>query len=216
MKAALVIRSSHCNDWGSLTGYSSFGSPAKDESACSGLSFWARAPANSTKTFTILLDDLNTAKKDDPLTDASTQTAIDIWTGSNCVDLSPDGGTTAQSGQSSGTQLDPSGNIIPGSSGAAPLPNQCGNSYSAIVVVTSEWRFYTIPWAEFVQDAKPNRVPNSALTETGTVAGTALLTSSLRSLALRFPREAEMELWLADMGFYAPKGSLPRKDAGGD
>jgi hypothetical protein len=216
MKAALVIRSSHCNDWGSLTGFSNFGSPAKDESACLGLSFWARSPGNSTKTFTILLDDMNTFKQDPPTTDASAQQEIDGGTGSYCVDLTADGGTAPQSGPSPGTTFDPSGNIIPGSSGAAPLPNQCGNSYSAIVLVTSEWRLYTIPWAKFVQDANPNRVPNSDLTQIGPTAGTALLTNRLRNLVLRFPKEAEMELWLADMGFYAPKGTLPRNDAGFD
>ena len=215
-RAAMVIRSSHCNDWGSLTGFSNFGTPAKDESACLGLSFWARAPGNSTKTFTILLDDMNTFKQDPPTMDASAEQEISAGTGSYCVDLTPDGGTAPQSGQSSGTMLDPSGNIIPGSTGAAPLPNQCGNSYSAIVAVTSEWRFYTIPWAKFVQDANPNRVPNSDLTQIGPTAGTALQTNRLRNLVLRFPKEAEMELWLAKLGFYAPKGSLPLNDAGRD
>jgi hypothetical protein len=201
---ALVIRSSLCNDWGSLAGFSNFGSPPRDESTRDGVSFWARAPGDSTKTFTLLLDDLNTAVNDDPA-----KKAADLnWTGSNCVGV--DGGT--QAGQQVVNQVDSTGNIISGAWGGAPLPFQCGNGYHAVVVVTSTWQFYTVPWTAFTQDAKPNRVPNPSLPQTGCVPGNGLLTSKLRYLTIRFPKEANSELWLDNLGFYSKKGQ--RSDAG--
>jgi hypothetical protein len=190
---SLVIRSAGCNDWGSLAGFNSLGSPPKDESAREGVSFWARAPGNTSKSFSLLLDDINTATEDPSTVD------ISIRAPSNC--LGADGGT----GQQTATIRDTSGNVISGNSTGQPLPFQCGNSYHAGVVVTSDWQFYTIPWHAFTQDAKPNRVPNALLTETGPVPGTGLLTSKLRYLVIRFPKEADAELWIDNLGFYSKK-----------
>jgi hypothetical protein len=147
--AALVIRSVHNNDWGSLFGFNNFG--PRDESAYEGLSFWARAPGNTTKGFTMLLDDPNTASS----------TAVT----SNCkLYQTADGGT----GGPTMTVYDPStGMAISGSTTAAPPPDACGNSYSVVAVLTTDWRFYTFPFATFLQTAMPNRVPNSSLSQTG-------------------------------------------------
>ena len=152
--AALVIRSERNNDWGSLFGID-IGSP-RDASAFDGLSFWARAPGNTTKAFTILLNDPNTA--------ASPRSRHDA----RCKDYGVDGGTAPV--------LDGTGMVIPGTVTEAPEPDQCGNSYSVVQVVTNDWRFYTIPFSAFQQGPTPNRVPNAALMDVGPEPGTALLT----------------------------------------
>ena len=187
-----VLHSSYYNDWGSLFGYNNFG--PKKASSYEGISFWARAPGSTTKSFTIMLDDDNT-------TDAS---------GSNCKPIDADAGAQGQSGVNI---IDPStGTIISGTTSASPLPDQCGNDYSVAMSVTDEWRFYTIPFSEFQQGNKPNRVPNALLIDAGNVPGTGLLTSSLQLLLIRIPKEAEMELWIDKLAFYGK----PRKDAGVD
>ena len=184
--AALVLRASHCNDWGGMFGFNSLGVNGKglDRSKYEGMSFWARAPGNTSKGFTLLLDDANTAAG---------------VSDSRCKAYAADGGVQ---GQSTGTIVDQNGNVISGVVGAAPLPDQCGNSYVAPVVVTSEWAFYPVPFSSFTQTATPNRVPNSVLTETGGIPGTGLLTSALWNLILRFPKESNLELWIDNLAFY--------------
>jgi hypothetical protein len=84
------------------------------------------------------------------------------------------------------------------------------------MLVTSEWVFYTIPWKQFTQQPYPNRVPNSILTETGDVPGTALLTNQLYGLTIGPPKEAPFDLWLDKVTFYRKKGHAPGADAGLD
>jgi hypothetical protein len=195
--AALEILSAHNNDWGSLFGFNNFG--PRDESAWEGLSFWARAPGNTTKGFTVLLDDPNTA----------TSTSVT----SNCTQYA-----TADGGSSSPTMTiyDPStGMAISGATTSAPPPNACGNSYQTVVTVTTSWQLYTIPWGKFQQTAMPNRVPNADLTDKGPVAGTGLLISQLLNLTLRMPKEADMELWIDNLSFYRKKGAAGANGDGG-
>jgi hypothetical protein len=189
---AAVLRSFHANDWGSLFGYSNFG--PRDGSMYDGISFWARAPGNTTKAFTILFDDPNTNNPDK---------TPDAGSAGNCTDYSSDAGTTGPTT----TIVDPAtGMAISGTSTAAPPPNACGNGYSVIAVVTTDWRFYKIPFVRFQQGATPNRVPNVALPQVGTVKGTGLLTSKLMLMTVRMPKEATMDLWLDDLSFYRAKG----------
>jgi hypothetical protein len=193
-KAALLFRSANCNDWGALAGFSNFG--PRDESAYEGMSFWARSPGNTGKAFSIVLDDANTAG----------------MAGSNCTVY--DAGAP---GQGTVTVLDPAtGTPISGTTSAAAMPDQCGNAYNAIVPLTGEWRFYTIPWSQFTQTAQPNRVPNVELTETGGIPGTGLLPSKIYNLIVRVPKEMKMELWIDNLSFYRKKGAAAGADAGPD
>jgi len=190
--AALVIRSERNNDWGSLFGIN-IGAP-RDGSAYDGLSFWARAAGNTTNAFTILFNDPNTALPA-------------VVTDAKCKDYGVDGGTVPI--------LDGTGMVIPGSVADAPEPDQCGNPYSVLQVVTNDWRFYTIPFGAFQQGATPNRVPNAALTQVGPEPGTALLTNALVSLIFRMPKAATMELWIDNLSFYR-KPTATGGDAGVD
>ena len=208
----LVVKGSHANDWGSLFGFYGFG--RKDESTREGLSFWARAPGNTGKAFTLLLDDLNTY---DPY-----------------VSCTPDGGTVLPPGDAgpfcttyctldagaTGTPptYDPNGNILSSGTSVPPPPaNACGNEYQTEVVVTRDWQFYTIPFDQFQQQAKPNRVPNGVFTETGTVPGTPLMTSAIMNMIFRFPKESPEDLWISHLGFYRKKVvGAPAADGGVD
>ena len=194
---AIVLRSSHNDDWGSTCNGSSFG--PLDRSSYEGVSFWARAPGNTSKGFTISLSDANNTDKS---------------LGGNCTTYTiPDGGVA---GATITTFMDPSNpnTFISGTAIASRLPDECGNNhgngYDLAMAVTSEWVLYTIPWGRFTQWAYPNRVPNSVLTETGNVPGTGLLTNELFSLAIRPSKEVQFELWIDKLGFYRKK----KPDAG--
>jgi hypothetical protein len=188
--AALVLRSSGCNDWGAL--YGDYNFAPKDASAWEGISFWARAPGETAKGFTLVLGDKNT----------STPTMSVPVT--NCKDY---GDAGVSSGGGVPVTTDSTGNIISGgTTGPQPPPDACGQSYNAVFTVTTDWRFYTIPFTAFTQPASPNRVPNAALTETGNVPGTGLLTSALMNLTFRMSKESRAELWLDDLSFYRAKG----------
>jgi hypothetical protein len=194
---ALVFYASHNNDWGSVCGFNNFG--MKDEHTYDGLSFWARDPGNTSKGFTISLYDANTTAMD--------PNAPNAPGGGHCKSYYVDGGTQ---GQTIVSMRDPvtdatiSGPVI-----TSRMPDECGNNrgngYDNVMLVTSEWAFYTVPWGQFTQWAYPNRVPNSVLTETGHVPGTGLLTTELKGLGLRPPKEMSFELWIAKLGFYRKK-----------
>jgi hypothetical protein len=187
--AAVVFRSENCNDWGALYGDYSFAT--KDASAYEGISFWARAPGETAKGFTLVLGDANSV--------APTPTMP-----TNCIDYG-DGGVSSNPGGSGATAIS-NGNIISGGTNAPqPPPDACGQVYNAIFTVTTDWRFYTIPFTAFTQSAAPNRVPN-AVFAAGNVPGTGLLTSALMNLIFRMPKESRAELWVDDLSFYRPKG----------
>ncbi|HZL19827.1 MAG TPA: hypothetical protein VFG23_18980 [Polyangia bacterium] len=205
---ALLLHTDHNNDWGSLFGIYGFG--PRDESAYDGLSFWARAPGDTTKAFTILLDDTNTENLAMPAncsTDAGTTSSPTDAGAAVCKNYCmPDGGTGGAT-----PYIDSlTGMVVGGTTSAAPPADACGNEYYVVAQVTGGWQFYTFPFANFRQLAEPNRVPNAHLTETGNLAPlTYLLTSALMGLTFRMPPEADMNLWLSHLGFYRPK-------AGGD
>lgn len=199
--AALVLRASNNNDWGSLFGFNNFG---RDASEYEGLSFWARASRNTNGAFTILLDDPNTNNPDMPPlcgTDAGVP-PLPPGGRDTCLNYCSDGGT--------GTgQSDSTGMIIPGTITAAPEPDQCGNSFQVVLQVTADWRLHTIPFSEFNQTALPNRVPNP------TLAGTALRPSRLLNLIMRMPRAMPSEIWIDNLGFYR-KATTTGGDGGVD
>jgi len=199
--SAGVIRFSHNNDWGGLFGPWDFGTTAVDASGWDGIAFWARSPGNTTKGLTLSLNDTNTES------DGSS---------TSCQNYTIDGGVAAQQGSGQGG-IDPStGTPLSGSGTTrAPFPNECSNLYTVVTELTSDWRFYPIPFSAFQQSAKPNRVPNSVFAA-GNVPGTGLLTRALRHFVLRLPKAAVAELWIAKLGFYKKNVSGAAVDGGSD
>ncbi len=206
--SAFAVHGNNNNDWGSLAGFFAFGK--KDESSREGLSFWARAPGNVGKAFTILIDDINTY--DPYVTCTADAGAIPPGdAGANCTTYcASDGGTTVT------IMVDQNGTPIgSGTSGTVYPPNACGNSYQTVVLVNGDWRFYTIPFSKFQQLADARRVPNSALSEMGSASGTSLLTSAIVNMIFRFPKGSAVELWIDHLGFYRHKGWAPPGREGG-
>ncbi|HJX63589.1 MAG TPA: hypothetical protein VJ860_06515 [Polyangia bacterium] len=198
--SALILASSHNNDWGSTCNGRTFG--PLDRSMYEGLSFWARAPGATSKGFTLSLYDANNTAAADPNNPnapgsghCKNYNAADGGLGGSIINAATDPAT---------------GQVISGAAIASRQPDECGNlktnSYDFVIAVTSEWALYPIPWAKFTQAAYPNRVPNSVLTETGNVPGTGLLTTELYSLGIRPPKEAPFELWIDKLSFYRKKG----------
>lgn len=199
-----VFLASHNNDWGCVFGMWGFNTDktkGRDASPWAGISFWARAPGNTTKSFTLILDDDNTygvAKEEE------------ATSGTKCRSYPTDGGVPGQATNTTVIATDPgTGTPITGSSNTrASYPDECGNGYSVLVEVTSDWQLYTIPWRDFKQTASPNRVPNNSLAGPDGGADdieSMLLTFGLRNLTLRMPKEAEMELWMTRLAFYREK-----------
>jgi hypothetical protein len=184
-KTADVLSTSDYNDWGSLFGFDNFGT--KDASDWDGIAFWARAPGDTTKGFTLLLDDPNTYN-------STTAPGYCVNYGSSNT---PGQGNTPPPIGPDGTPISTSGSAT-----FSPYPEACGNSYSVVMLVTGEWAFYAIPFSRFQQDPKPNRVPNERLTTVGKVPGTALLTDRLTNLIIRFTKEANTNLWIDNLAFY--------------
>lgn len=203
--SALVLHTAHNNDWGSLFGIYNFG--PRDESAYEGLAFWARAPGNTSKAFTVSFDDTNTQNLAQPAIcslDAGTPPPPPVDSGTvvcknYCM---PDGGT---GGVSYGR--DPmTGLPVGGATTSAPPADACGNSYYVVAQVTAGWQFYTFPFVNFRQLPQPNRVPNAHFTDPGNLEpANGLLTSALMGLTFRMPPEADMNLWLSHLGFYRKK-----------
>jgi len=192
---AMVMHSSLDYDWGSLCGWNGIGTP--DHSTYEGMAFWAKAPGNKGKSFTLALDDANTSAS-----------------GGIChVYTAADGGVAGSTTLALNDPNNP-GTVITGVATATKQPDECGNSYTVSMAVTSAWAFYTIPWAQFTQLATPNRVPNAHF-KAGNVPGTGLLTDQLMGLGVRFPKEAPIDLWFADITFYRRKKvQTPGRDAG--
>jgi hypothetical protein len=203
--AALVLRARGQNDWGALFGYLGFG--PRDASDYEGMSLWVRAPRNTGKNFTLLLDDPNTMN---PSPDASPPVA-------NCKLHGPDGGIVDGGTGQAMPVYGPNGEVIGMTGGGTSVPpDQCGNSYAANVIVTTDWRFYTVPFSTFQQGATPNRVPNAQLMETGSVPGNGLIASELLNLVFRMPKEQTMELWIDNLSLYRRRTAGSGSDGGAD
>jgi hypothetical protein len=204
--SALEAVASHNNDWGSLFGFYQF--PVKNEATMEGLSFWARAPGNTGKAFTLLMDDGNTH---DPKVTCPSGTG-DAGAAALILPPPPDSGiacTTYCTPDAGAAALPPIYDSMTGapiSSGTLMAPmaaNACGNQYWVVVEVTSDWRFYTIPFETFQQVKQPNKVP-SPLFSGGTNPTTTIVTSAINNMTFRFPKESAQDLWIDRLAFYRP------------
>jgi hypothetical protein len=163
------------NYWGAGFGDWAHNSAPADGTGYEGISFWARSPGNTDKTFLLSVDDNQTFK-------ASGVAPGDIASGTNCRMPPP---------QSIG---DPScyygGTQTPDAVTRVPEPDECGNSFHTWVTTTEDWQLFLIPWDELVQWPCPNRVAGG------------INPAQILQFQIRLVQGSHYDIWLDDMNFY--------------
>jgi hypothetical protein len=149
-----------------------------NESQYEGLSFWARNPGQTTKGVTL------------ELTDIHSSSAVVCPTPGECVQYSTDAGNNVYVAMGSNGTI-PSGSSV---ATAQPPADSCGNYFTVALVTSENWQFYTVPFSSFHQGFQPDRVPSG------------LDTSKLAQFIIVVPKEAVVDLWIANLGFYRKKG----------
>jgi hypothetical protein len=210
-QVAMVLRSSGFHDYGSgfgdygiqksTQGNTSLGCylPDGETANCSvdysgyeGVAFWARSPgADHTKSVTIQIADAQSYDSNGAATNCLYQ--------SNTIPA-PDGGD--DSGLPMVTVANPTGMTTNGTptngGGGVQLPvGTCGNNFVFPLVTSENWQLYKIPFSAFYQTATPNKEPRG------------FDPSTFFWMGVIVPKEAQLELWIDELGFY------PKKQAGG-
>jgi hypothetical protein len=206
---ALLLESHGFQDYGSGFGTYNFGNLQQgtcdagalnctiDAGEYTGVRFWARSldprpqaatPYDTTPTVTLTIND---------------KSSYGGAYGSACTIYNPPDGGLGGTGNLPVTN--PGQSTLPTGSGAGTLvlpANACGNGFAYPLVTISRWQFFTIPFAAFKQAARPNRAP------------TGFDPYSFLQLLVIVPKEARLELWFANVGFYGAKPDSGPRGAG--
>ena len=175
---------------GGLGCFTAAGAPADcpfDASGYQGIAFWARSPGATTKGVTLLL------------TDGQSNDFGTIQT--DCI-LAYDAGNNMTMTVTSTTN--PGGSTTTSTGVAVPPvpPGTCGNYFAYVLLTTDDWQLYKIPFTAFFQSATtPNRAPDG------------FDPSTFVSFAVRVDKEAQLQLWIDELGFIrrkAPMADLER------
>ncbi|HET6150825.1 MAG TPA: hypothetical protein VFH68_25030 [Polyangia bacterium] len=163
-----------------------------------GISFWARSPGNTDKTFLLSVDDGQTIVLRPPAPDGGG--LPDPMTGDQ--DLDGDGfigpgdivfGTRCRlpapqtlvrvACYNSAAQP-------PASATRVPEPDECGNQFHAYVTTTDEWQLFLLPWDQLVQWPCPNRLPGG------------IDPTDIAGFTITFIQGSTYDLWLDNIAFY--------------
>jgi hypothetical protein len=196
---ALVLMSSGYQDYGSgfedyhfgnlvtTSGYlnGQLGILPYNASKYEGIAFWARSPGATTKAVTLQATDGHS--NDDSVMNLT-----------SCIyEVGVDAGSGSGSGTTTITSASGSATTTTGGSALPPLPpGTCGNTFSYVFQFTDDWQLYEIPFSAFFQAATPNRAP------------TGFDPSTFFGFGVIVPKEAQLELWIDELGFY------PKTDGG--
>jgi hypothetical protein len=193
---ALLLESHGFHDWGSTFGDYRIGTYSTlaplDASQYDGVAFWARDPGY-------------TSHWDGPTTKSVALNLIDVhgtpgvatgymvtYDGSACTNYIFDSGGAMSVPVNVANGSTPTGSAP--ASGLVFPADACNNAqFTVPIVLSDEWQLYTIPFSAFTQSSLPNREPNG-------IDRTALM-----SFTVTVPKEAQLELWIDDFGFYRMK-----------
>jgi hypothetical protein len=180
------------NYWGAGFGDWQHNSSPADGTGYEGISFWARSPGNTDKTFLLNVHDKRTLKtnRTPPVATSSDQDLDgdgllgpgDIASGTECR-LPPPQSMGDPSCYYGGTQP-------PSAVTRVPEPDECGNAFHTYVTTTADWQYFLIPWERLVQWPCPNRLEGG------------INPADIRMLEVRLVQGTHYDIWLDDISFY--------------
>lgn len=170
-----------------------------DGTGFEGISFWARSPADSEKTFLLNVDDSRTILlPPDPPPEGGLPPAT-----SADQDLDGDGfvgpGDIARETQ---CRLPPPNefgeprcylggmNAAPNGVTRVPAPDECGNAFHTFITTTERWQLFRIPWSELVQWPCPNRLDGG------------IDPSDVAKFEIMLIQGTRYDIWIDNIAFY--------------
>lgn len=179
---------------------------AVDGTGYEGISFWARSPGATDKTFMLYADDGRTIVLPPAAPDAG------VLPAATPQDQDLDGDGFVGAGDvAAGTscRLPPAqslgraacyygGDLPPASPTRVPASDECGNQFHTYVTTTGNWQLFRIPWSQLVQWPCPNRLQGG------------IDPADIRKIEIKFVQGTNYDLWLDNIAFYRL-----RTDAGG-
>jgi hypothetical protein len=171
-----------------------------------GISFWARSPGNTDKTFMLYVDDGRTIVLRGTVEGGSTA----VPSGSNDQDLNGNG--LRDSGDIAGgtsCRIPPpdevgraacyfGGALPPSTPTRVPEPDECGNRFHTLVTTTQNWQLFFLPWDKLVQFPCPNRLEGG------------INPDDIAMLEIKFAQGTNYEVWLDNIAFYRLRADAGR------
>ena len=175
-----------------------------------GISFWARSPGNTDKTFLLRVDDRRTFVTQKSPPDGGTLPAAVPGDQDLDHDGLPDGDQDLDGdgllgpGDIAGDtdcKLPPAQKIgdpacyyggvqAPDAVTRVPQPGECGNPFHTYVTTTEDWQLYLLPWSRLVQWPCPNRLAGG------------IDPAHIRKIEVRLEQGTHYDIWLDDIQFY--------------
>ncbi|MGC4091415.1 MAG: hypothetical protein QM756_26755 [Polyangiaceae bacterium] len=170
------------HDWGSALGkygYEAQLPDTRDASAYDGLSFWAKSSFD--RSFAITLADSESI---------SIMTPADAG---GCVPQTVDAGDPRAI--DAGIKVEfPNPDFYASDNTGLPVANGCGNAWTAQLVTTDRWEFYTMPWQAFVQLTLDARVRYEGIDK-----------ENILSINIRAPKDSNVDTVFANFAWYRQK-----------
>jgi hypothetical protein len=176
-----------------------------DGTGYDGISFWARSPGNTDKTFMLYVDDGRTivlpptppgpgllpvaTPADQDLDGDGLVGPGDIARGTKCR-LPPPAALGQPACYFGGAQA-------PATPTRVPEPDECGNQFHTYVTTTDDWQLFLLPWDQLTQWPCPNRLDGG------------LDHADVAKIEIKFIQGSTYDLWLDNIAFYRL-----RQDAG--
>lgn len=174
-----------------------------------GISFWARSPGNSDKTFMLNVDDGRTIVLPPEPPDPPLASGLIPVTAQD-QDLNGDGFVGAGDvARETRCRLPPAqdlgrpacyygGALPPATATRVPEPDECGNQFHTYVTTTEDWQLVLLPWSQLKQWPCPNRLDGG------------IDPDDIAKLEIRLVQGTNYDIWLDNIAFYRR-----RADAGG-
>lgn len=175
-----------------------------DGTGYDGISFWARSPGNTDKSFTLYVDDGRTfthrapagappeaaTSRDQDLDGDGWIGPGDIYRGTRCRIPPPDslGRPACLYG----------GSEPPATATRVPAPDECGNRFHTTITTTESWQLFLLPWSELVQFPCPNRLEGG------------IDPADIATIEIKFVQGTSYDVWLDNIEFYRLRADAGR------